>query len=79
MVESRVTFKRLSHTEMEAYIASGEWRGKAGGYAIQGFAAAFISEVSGSYSAIVGLPLHETAALLEGLGYPVARRWGGSA
>jgi septum formation protein len=79
VVESRVTFKRLSHVEMEAYIASGEWRGKAGGYAIQGFAAAFISEISGSYSAIVGLPLHETAALLEGLGYPVVRHWGGQA
>ncbi len=79
VVESRVTFKRLSHVEMEAYIASGEWRGKAGGYAIQGFAAAFVSEISGSYSAIVGLPLHETAALLEGLGYPVVRRWGGPA
>lgn len=79
VAESRVTFKRLSHVEMEAYIASGEWRGKAGGYAIQGFAAAFISEISGSYSAIVGLPLHETAALLEGLGYPVVRHWGGQA
>ena len=76
VVESRMTFKRLSHVEMEGYIASGEWRGKAGGYAIQGLAAAFISEISGSYSSIVGLPLHETAALLEGLGYPVVRRWG---
>lgn len=79
VVESRVTFKRLSHTEIEAYIASGEWQGKAGGYAIQGCASAFISHVTGSYSAIVGLPLSETAALLEGLGYPVARRWGASA
>lgn len=79
LVESRVTFKRLSHLEVEAYIASGEWHGKAGGYAIQGRASAFISHITGSYSAIVGLPLHETAALLEGLGYPVARRWGASA
>ncbi len=79
LVESRVTFKRLSHLEIEAYIACGEWNGKAGGYAIQGRASAFISHITGSYSAIVGLPLHETAALLEGLGYPVARRWGGSA
>lgn len=79
LVESRVTFKRLSRVEMEAYIGSGEWRGKAGGYAIQGFAAAFISDIAGSYSSIVGLPLHETAALLEGLGYPVVRRWGGPA
>jgi len=79
LVESRVTFKRLSHPEVEAYIASGEWQGKAGGYAIQGRAGAFISHITGSYSAIVGLPLHETTALLEGLGYPVVRRWGASA
>ena len=79
LVECRVTFKRLSLPETEAYIASGEWRGKAGGYGIQGFAAAFVSHITGSYSAIVGLPLHETAAVLEGLGYPVARRWGASA
>lgn len=79
LVESRVTFKRLSHLDIEAYIASGEWRGKAGGYAIQGCASAFISHITGSYSAIVGLPLHETTALLEGLGYPVVRRWGASA
>jgi septum formation protein len=76
LVESRVTFKRLSHSEIEAYIASGEWHGKAGGYAIQGRASAFVSHITGSYSAIVGLPLYETAALLEGLGYPVTRRWG---
>lgn len=75
LVESRVTFKRLSSPEFETYIASGEWRGKAGGYAIQGFAGAFVSHITGSYSAIVGLPLHETAALLEGLGYLVVRRW----
>ncbi len=75
LVESRVTFKRLSLLETKAYIASGEWRGKAGGYGIQGLAGAFVSHIAGSYSAIVGLPLHETAALLEGLGYPVVRRW----
>jgi septum formation protein len=75
LVESRVTFKRLSHDEVEGYIASNEWRGKAGGYAIQGLAGAFISEMSGSYSAVVGLPLYETVCLLEGLGYPVGRRW----
>lgn len=79
LVESRVTFKRLSYMETERYIASGEWRGKAGGYGIQGLAGAFISHITGSYSSIVGLPLHETAALLEGLGYPVVRRWGSSA
>jgi septum formation protein len=76
VVESRVTFKRLSREEMEGYIAGGEWRGKAGGYAIQGTAAALITDIAGSYSSIVGLPLYETTCLLEGLGYPVQRRWG---
>lgn len=79
IVETRVTFKRLSLDEMERYLASLEWRGKAGGYAIQGLAGAFVSELSGSYSAVVGLPLYETAALLEGLGYPVRRGWGAPA
>lgn len=75
VVESRVTFKRLSLVEVEGYIASGEWKGKAGGYAIQGVAGGFVTDIAGSYSAIVGLPLYESASLLEGLGYPVARRW----
>lgn len=75
LVESRVTFKQLAHQEVEGYVASGEWKGKAGGYAIQGGAGSFVTEISGSYSAIVGLPLYETVSLLEGLGYPVARRW----
>lgn len=75
-VETRVTFKRLSLAEMQGYLASGEWRGKAGGYAIQGLAGAFIPDISGSYSAVVGLPLHEAAAMLEGLGFPPGRRWG---
>lgn len=75
LVASRVAFKRLSHDETEGYIQSGEWKGKAGGYAIQGRAGALITEISGSYSSIVGLPLYETACLLEGLGYPVAHRW----
>lgn len=75
VVESRVTFKRLARTEVEGYIASGEWKGKAGGYAIQGIAGGFVTRMSGSYSAVVGLPLYESASLLEGLGYPVARRW----
>jgi septum formation protein len=66
VVESRVLFKRLSHAEIAAYLASGEWRGKAGGYAAQGLAARYIAHISGSFSAIVGLPLHETANLLEG-------------
>jgi len=68
-VLSQVAFKRLSALELEAYIASGEWHGKAGGYAIQGQAAALIPWVSGSYSNVVGLPLFETAQLLAGRGY----------
>jgi septum formation protein len=75
IVESRVTFKRLSHDEVEGYITGGEWRGKAGGYAIQGAAAALITDIAGSYTSIVGLPLYETICLLDGLGYPVQRRW----
>jgi len=64
-----VTFKRLSAQEKEAYINSGEWSGKAGGYAIQGHAAAYVSFLRGSYSNVVGLPLYETATLLKGLGW----------
>ena len=70
LVRTAVTFKRLSAEEMEAYLASGEWQGKAGGYAIQGRAAAFVHFVGGSYSNVVGLPLHETYRLLAGLGLP---------
>lgn len=70
VVTSQVVFKRLSGAERTAYLASGEWQGKAGGYAIQGRAAAFIAWIGGSYSNIVGLPLYETHALLAGLGYP---------
>lgn len=64
-VESRVQMKRLSEPEIRGYLASGDWRGKAGGYSIQGPAGAFIPWISGSYSAIVGLPLTETAQLLQ--------------
>ncbi len=64
LVETTVTFSRLSKAEIDAYIESGEWRGKAGGYAIQGQAARFIRFLAGSYSGVVGLPLHETAQLL---------------
>ena len=63
--ESRVAFKRLTAQETESYIASGEWNGKAGGYAIQGLAGGFIPWISGSHSAIVGLPMAETLALLS--------------
>jgi len=67
--ESRVQFKRLTQAEIAAYLASGEWQGKAGGYAIQGRAGAFVTALQGSYSGVVGLPLYEAACLLEGLGY----------
>jgi septum formation protein len=67
--ESRVHFKRLTAAEIEAYVEAGEWRGKAGGYAIQGRAGAFVIALQGSYSGVVGLPLYETAMLLEGLGF----------
>jgi septum formation protein len=75
LVESRVRFKRLSKAEMTAYLASGEWSRKAGGYAIQGLAAAFIIKLSGSYSNVVGLPIYQTVALLSGEGYDVHGRW----
>jgi septum formation protein len=68
-VDSHVAFKRLSEAEIRAYLRTGEWQGKAGGYAIQGRAAALIRWVSGSYSNVVGLPLFETAQLLAGRGY----------
>lgn len=66
LAEARVTFKRLSHAEIESYVASTEWQGKAGGYAIQGLAGRYITNIIGSYTAIVGLPLYETANLIEG-------------
>ena len=75
LVETRLGFKRLSHEEHKAYLASGEWRGKAGGYAIQGFAAVFVTRLVGSFTNVVGLPLAETAALLQGAGYKITARW----
>jgi septum formation protein len=68
-VVSTVQFKRLSAPELDAYLATGEWRGNAGGYAIQGRAAALVPWIAGSYSNVVGLPLYETAQLLAGRGY----------
>lgn len=68
-VDSHVAFKRLSETEIAAYLRTGEWSGKAGGYAIQGRAAMLVRWISGSYSNVVGLPLFETAQLLTGRGY----------
>jgi septum formation protein len=70
-VDSQVAFKRLSEAEITDYLCCGEWRGKAGGYAIQGRAAALIRWVCGSYTNVVGLPLFETAQLLAGRGYPM--------
>ncbi len=70
-VETRVSVKRLSDEELSAYLRSEEWRGKAGGYAIQGLFGAFVPEIIGSYTNVVGLPLAETAALLAGMGYRV--------
>ena len=70
-VESAVKMKRLSEVEIRAYLESGEWQGKAGGYAIQGRAEAFIPWMQGSYSGVMGLPLAETAALLQGAGWPL--------
>jgi septum formation protein len=75
LVETRLRFKRLSRDELESYLASGEWRGKAGGYAIQGLAGSFVIKLSGSYSNVVGLPLYETVSLLDGEGYPVRLSW----
>lgn len=75
LVETRLRFKRLSREEVEAYLASGEWRGKAGGYAIQGIADCFVVKLSGSYSNVVGLPLHETANMLSGEHYPTRLGW----
>ena len=68
-VETRVAFKRLDEAEIAAYLASGEWHGKAGGYAIQGLAAAYVTFVGGSYSNVVGLPLAETYAMLSAAGF----------
>ncbi|MHC3127065.1 septum formation inhibitor Maf [Brevundimonas sp. GN22] len=69
VVDTRVTFKTLSDSEIDAYVASGEWRGKAGGYGIQGRAAAFIQRIVGSHPAVMGLPLYEASNLLYGAGW----------
>jgi septum formation protein len=69
LVASRVTFKRLTAAEIEGYLSSKEGVGKAGGYAVQGRAGAFVTRLQGSYTGVVGLPLYETSALLAGLGF----------
>jgi septum formation protein len=67
--EARLQFKRLTPREIDGYVASGEWRGKAGAYGVQGRAGAFVIALQGSYTAVVGLPLYESLCLLEGLGF----------
>ncbi|MDX6749466.1 Maf family protein [Geminicoccaceae bacterium 1502E] len=69
LVTTSVRIKRLTQDEISFYLASGEWEGKAGGYAIQGLAATFVPSINGSYTNVVGLPLAETVAMLEGLGW----------
>ena len=75
LIETRVRFKRLSEDDIQAYIGSGEWRGKAGGYAVQGIAGSFVVKMVGSYTNIVGLPLYESMTLLGGEGFPVRFGW----
>ena len=68
-------FKRCRREELESYLASGEWRGKAGGYAVQGLAGSFVVKLVGSYTNVVGLPLYETVGLLNADGYQVHFNW----
>jgi septum formation protein len=75
LVETRVRFKRLGRDELESYLASGEWRGKAGGYAVQGLAGSFVVKLVGSYTNVVGLPLYETVGLLDADGFHVHVNW----
>ena len=73
--ETKLRFKRLSREDIESYMKSEEWRGKAGGYAIQGRAEAFVRYLAGSHSGVIGLPLYETVYLLQGAGFPVYHNW----
>ena len=75
LIETRVRFKRLSEEDIQAYIGSGEWRGKAGGYAVQGIAGSFVVKMVGSYTNVVGLPLYESMTLLGGEGFPIRFGW----
>jgi septum formation protein len=74
-VETKLRFKRLTRDDIESYLKSEEWKGKAGGYAVQGRAEAFVRHLSGSHSGVIGLPLNETVSLLQGAGFPVQQRW----
>jgi septum formation protein len=75
VVETRIRFRNHTHEEIGAYLASGEWKGKAGGYAIQGIAGSFVVKMVGSYTNVVGLPLTEVVGLLQGEGFPVSHLW----
>ncbi|MDQ8732463.1 Maf-like protein [Bradyrhizobium sp. LHD-71] len=75
LVETRVRFKRLSDEDIQGYVGSGEWRGKAGGYGVQGIAGTFVVKMVGSYSNVVGLPLYESVTLLGGEGFPTRFGW----
>lgn len=75
LVETRVRFKRFSREDLESYLASGEWRGKAGAYAVQGLAGSFVIKMVGSYTNVVGLPLYETVGLLTADGFNVHFNW----
>jgi len=75
VVDTRVRFKRLSKQEIESYVASREWRGKAGSYAIQGLAGCFVQKIVGSYTNVVGLPLTEVVGMLVGEGFPIHFNW----
>jgi septum formation protein len=75
LVETRVRFRRLGEDDIRGYLATGEWRGKAGGYAVQGLAGSFVVKLVGSYTNVVGLPLYETVALLGGEGFPIREGW----
>jgi len=72
LVETMIAMKRLSEEEIDYYASHGEWRGKAGGYALQGYGEVFVRHIAGSYSNVVGLPLAETRVLLKSAGYPLA-------
>jgi septum formation protein len=75
LIETRVRFKRLTEEDIKAYLDADEWRGKAGGYAVQGIAGSFVVKMVGSYSNVVGLPLYESVALLGGEKFPIRAGW----
>ena len=75
VIDTKVRFKRLSSHDIDSYLASGQWRGKAGAYGIQGIAGSFVVKLVGSYTNVVGLPLYETVSLLSGEGYDVHDSW----